>query len=86
MTPEIVKEKCICKESFYWNITQPYFQFEKGRIYDVNVRTHTSINISDNVKVYSFEFCDYAVLGPKFKEYFETIEDMRDNKLNQLGI
>ena len=26
---ELSKERCRCKESFYWNLTQPYFQFEE---------------------------------------------------------
>lgn len=80
MIPEIVKEKCRCKKSFYWNLTQPYFQFEEGKIYDLNVRTHK------DVAVYSFDFCDLTLLGSNFDKYFDTIQNFRNDKLNQLGI
>lgn len=77
----IHKEKCRCKNSFYWNLTQPYFDFIKGNVYECQVRTH-----DNGAKVYSFDFCDYAEIEAKFKQKFETIEDIRDNKLTELGI
>ena len=50
---ELSKQKCRCKESFYWNLTQPYFQFDEGEYYTVLVRKH-----EEGVKIYSFDFCD----------------------------
>jgi hypothetical protein len=63
---EISKEKCRCKESFYWNLTQPYFQFEEG------------------VKIYSFDFCDWIGTEENFTNCFDTIDQIREEKLNKI--
>lgn len=76
---ELSKERCRCKESFYWNLTQPYFQFEEGEYYTVLVREH-----EDVLKVYSFEFCNWIGSSKNFTDYFETIEEIREEKLNKI--
>ena len=79
MMTELSKERCRCKESFYWNLTQPYFQFEEGEYYTVLVRQH-----EEGVKIYSFDFCDWIGTDENFSNYFETIEEIREEKLNQI--
>jgi hypothetical protein len=76
---ELSKERCRCKESFYWNLTQPYFRFEEGEYYTVLIREH-----EEGVKVYSFDFCDWIGVETNFSDYFDTIEEIREEKLNQI--
>lgn len=77
---ELSKERCRCKESFYWNLTQPYFQFEEGEYYIVLIRQH-----EEGVKIYSFDdFCDWIGTEQNFSNYFETIDEIREEKLNQI--
>jgi len=76
---ETSKEKCRCKKSFYWNLTQPYFQFEEGEYYTVLIREH-----EEGVKIYSFDFCDLVGTEKDFTNNFATIEEIREEKLNQI--
>ena len=76
---ELSKQKCRCKESFYWNLTQPYFQFEEGEYYMVLIRQH-----EEGVKIYSFDFCDWIGTSKNFSDYFDSIEKIREEKLNQI--
>lgn len=71
---ELSKERCRCKESFYWNLTQPYFQFEEGEYYIVLIR----------LKVYSFDFCDWIGTSKNFSDCFDSIDEIREEKLNQI--
>jgi hypothetical protein len=73
------KERCRCKKSFFWNLNQPYFQFEEGEYYTVIIRLH-----NEGLKVYSFEFCDWIGVETTFSDYFDTIDEIREEKLNQL--
>jgi hypothetical protein len=76
---ELSKERCRCKESFYWNLTQPYFQFEEGEYYMVLVRQH-----EEGVKIYSFDFCNWIGTHANFTKHFDTIEEIREEKLNKI--
>lgn len=38
------------------------------------------------VKIYSFDFCDWIGTEENFTKYFDTIEEIREEKLNQLKI
>jgi len=76
---EISKERCRCKKSFYWNLTQPYFQFEEGEYYTVLIKEH-----EEGVKIYSFDFCDLVGTEKDFTKNFATIEEIREEKLNQI--
>ena len=75
---KISKERCRCKVSPP-TLTQPYFQFEEGEYYTVLVREH-----EEGVKVYSFDFCDWIGVETNFSDYFETREEIREEKLNQI--
>ena len=70
--------KVACIEGFYYNLTQPYFRFTKGEVYD-------AIIYEDGI-AYGFEFCDYLTIGKEFFKYFETISDHRNKKLDSIGI
>lgn len=76
---ELSKEKCRCKKSFYWNLTKPYFQFEQGEYYTVLIREY-----EDGKKIYSFDFCDWIGVDKNFLEYFDTIDKIREEKLNKI--
>jgi hypothetical protein len=76
---ELGKESCRCEESFYWNLTQPYFQFEKGKYYQCNIREH-----EEGVKVYSFDFCDWVSTEEVFLKFFITIDEIREEKLKKI--
>ncbi len=71
-------KKFMCKESFYFNLTNPYNNFVKGEYYEFNISNREGIN------VYSSVDCDYINVENKFKELFISKDEMRDIKINKI--
>lgn len=69
--------KVVCKYDHHWNLTQPYFHFRQGQVYEC-------VNYDNDV--FGFSFCDLLLTSEEFFDMFEKIEDFRNKKLEKLGI
>ncbi len=70
----LVKLKCV--EGFYWNLTKPYLMFETDKYYLFTVSENCYLSID----------CDYIQPIISEDKFFMSMEDIREEKLNELGI
>lgn len=82
--------KLICTDSFYYNLTKPYYYFKKGEIYEAKVnyinREYMKEHLTKEKIIYSFAFCDLLFTSNMGINYFKTLEEWRNEQLKKLNI
>ncbi len=78
--------KVICIQDLNYNLTKPYFKFKKGKVYESLNRKMISYIDRRESMVYEFTFCDMVLTEDRFFNYFETISEHRNKKLDSIGI
>ena len=75
-----MKVLCIKK----WSSLFGHVVFEPGIFYDVHGHTEESVSFIQNQQIVSFNRLDDKIMSLHL--YFKTIEQVREDQLNQIGI
>ena len=78
--------KCKCIKGCRWNLTQPYFKFNEGEVYEFTDHGGRLAHTNRNKYLYVSKYCDWVLVQSVFDEYFVRVEDHRDNRLKEIGI
>lgn len=82
--------KLLCKESYYYNLTSPYYYFNKGEWYEFIITTSNGQEYIKNEKndivqnIYSCTYCDFIATESQILRIFQTQEDYRNEQLNKI--